>query len=203
MPTPSDQPTSVAEVISTRTCPPEVDRISAWRDSPESVGTAGDAIEDALSPASATAPSVQSRSDDGTTLLATDPLRVERKMTTAEEEAGPGRASSPADSCPRSQSPVTPPNSSLLRYEFSNVRVSPRSHRVRGRAIDQWYSFCPTIPHRFFARVANLSAPSSPTARSTMLTWRSSTWTWPSLTSVAIFAYKVGEASQTEHLSED
>lgn len=124
MPTPSDQPTSIAEVISTRTCPPDVDRISAWRDSPGAVDTAGDVLEDALSPASATAPSVQSRSDDGTVLLANDPLRVERKMTADEDAAARGSSSSLEESCPRGQSSVTPPNSSLLRYEFSNVRVS-------------------------------------------------------------------------------
>lgn len=123
MPTPSDQPTSIAEVISTRTCPPDVDRISAWRESPGAVDTAGDFLEDALSPASATAPSVQSRSDDGTNLLASDPLRVERKMTD-EDMAAPGSSNSPEEPCTRGQSSLTPPNSSLLRYEFSNVRVS-------------------------------------------------------------------------------
>ncbi|KAJ5180651.1 hypothetical protein N7492_003861 [Penicillium capsulatum] len=124
MPTPSDQPTSIAEVISTRTCPPDVDRISAWTDSPDAVDSAGDDLEDALSPASAIAPSVQSRSDDGTTLLATDPLRVERKMTD-EDVAASGSSVSSGEPCARSQSSVTPPNSSLLRYEFSNVRLLP------------------------------------------------------------------------------
>ncbi|KAJ5553572.1 uncharacterized protein N7503_006332 [Penicillium pulvis] len=124
MPTPSDNhPTSIAEVISTRTCPPEADRISAWEDASVELDTR-DVLEDVLSPASATAPSVQSRSDDGTALLATDPLRVERKMA-PEEDTRPPRSTSPMESCSRSQSPVTPPNSSLLRYEFSNVRLLP------------------------------------------------------------------------------
>jgi hypothetical protein len=130
MPTPSDHPTSIAEVISTRSCPPEVDRIPAWEDESVEIDTQ-DALEDVLSPASATAPSVQSRSDDGTALLATDPLRVERK--TADEDTRPPRSTSPMESCSRSQSPVTPPNSSLLRYEFSNVRVCfrlPRSYSL-------------------------------------------------------------------------
>ncbi|KAJ5247206.1 hypothetical protein N7468_002189 [Penicillium chermesinum] len=105
MPTPSDnQPNSIAEVISTRTCPPELDR-------PAHV----------LSPESATAPSVLSRSDDGTGLMATDP--VERKMA-VDEDTGPARSSSPTDSCARGRYPVTRPNSSL-RYEFSNVRLLP------------------------------------------------------------------------------
>lgn len=129
MPTPSDNhPTSIAEVISTRTCPPEVDRISAWEDESVELDT-GDVLDDVLSPASATAPSVQSRSDDGTTLLATDPLRVERKMAPDEDTRHP-RSTSPVESCSRSQSPVTPPNSSLLRYEFSNVRVSVTAYIV-------------------------------------------------------------------------
>ena len=130
MPTPSDnQPTSIAEVISTRTCPPEVDRSPAW-DSP--VIDSVDTVEDALSPASAVAPSVLSRSDDGTALLASDPLRVERKMTSADDDTRPARSSSPTELCDRSHSPITPPNSSLLRYEFSNVRVGllPHDHEV-------------------------------------------------------------------------
>lgn len=126
MPTPSDnRPTSIAEVISTRTCPPELDRVSAWRDSPDSTITASEAIEDALTPASATAPSVLSRSDDGSALLASDPLKVESKMPGAtDDETTRERSSSPTELCARSRSPVMPPNSSLLRYEFSNVRVS-------------------------------------------------------------------------------
>lgn len=123
MPTPSNnQPSSIAEVISTRTCPPELDRTSLWRDSPEADDAVIDSLEDVLSPESAPAPSVLSRSDDGTALMATAPIRVERKMA-VDEDTGPARSSSPADSCPRSESPVSQPNSSL-RYEFSNVRVS-------------------------------------------------------------------------------
>ncbi|KAJ5578074.1 uncharacterized protein N7459_007038 [Penicillium hispanicum] len=125
MPTPSDnQPTSIAEVIA-RTCPPEIDRLSAWRDSPDPSDSASDVPDDAFSPASAIAPSVLSRSDDGSALLATDPLKVERKMADAEDDTGPARSSSPTESTARSQLPVTPPSSSLLRYEFSNVRLLP------------------------------------------------------------------------------
>lgn len=136
MPTPSDnQPTSIAEVISTRTCPPEVDRVPAWRDSPDSAGSASDTIDDVLSPESAIAPSVLSRSDDGSVLLASDPLKVESKMPGADEDTAPGRSASPTEPCDRTQSAVTPPNSSLLRYEFSNVRV--RTYPFTGIAPEQ------------------------------------------------------------------
>lgn len=128
MPTPSDnQPTSIAEAISTRTCPPEVDGVPAWRDSPDSAGSVSYTIDDALSPESAIAPSVLSRSDDGSALLASDPLKVESKMPGADEDTTRGRSTSPAAACDRTQSALTPPNSSLMRYEFSNVRVWPKS----------------------------------------------------------------------------
>ena len=131
MPTPSDNqppaPPSITEVISARTCPPELDRISARRDSPDST-LSSDTIDNVLSPESIAAPSVLSRSDDGSSLLATDSLKVERKMSADDET---GRSSSPTESssCARGQSSVTPANSSLLRYEFSNVRVCTRPTR--------------------------------------------------------------------------
>jgi hypothetical protein len=115
-------------VISARTCPPELDRISARRDSPDST-LSSDTIDNVLTPESIAAPSVLSRSDDGSSLLATDPLKVERNMS-ADDETGPGRSSSPTESsCARGQSSVTPANSSLLRYEFSNVRVCAQPTR--------------------------------------------------------------------------
>ncbi|KAJ5301702.1 hypothetical protein PENANT_c002G11688 [Penicillium antarcticum] len=124
MPTPSNN-ASIAEVISTRTCPPEPDRISAWRDSPDPTDSGIESF-DALSPESAIAPSVLSRSDDGSTLLATEPLKVEKKLTGADEYTAPVRSSSPAESsCIRSQTPTLPTNSSLLDWEFSNVRLLP------------------------------------------------------------------------------
>ncbi|CEO58852.1 Putative Vesicle-mediated transporter Vid24 [Penicillium brasilianum] len=128
MPTPSNnRPTSIAEVISTRTCPPELNRASAWRDSPDSTVSASEALEDALTPSSVTAPSVLSRSDDGSALLASDPLKVESKIAgaTDDETTTRERSSSPTELCARSRSSVMPPNSSLLRYEFSNVRLLP------------------------------------------------------------------------------
>lgn len=193
MPTPSDNhPTSIAEVISTRTCPPELDRVSAWRDSPDSTGSASDTLDDALSPASAIAPSVLSRTDDGTALLATDPLKVESKMPSAEDDTPPGRSTSPTDTFNRSLSSVTPPNSSLLRYEFSNVRVrAARSHRDLATQLTNGNSSCQTIRRPFFDREANSLGHSSRTARCTMSTWKLSTWTWSSPTSAATFAFKV------------
>ncbi|KAJ5724597.1 hypothetical protein N7493_006325 [Penicillium malachiteum] len=126
MPTPSDtQPTSIAEVISTRTCPPEVDRVSTWDLSSEIIEATHALEEEVISPASVNPPSVLSRSDDGTALLATDPVRMEKKMATSDEEAGPPRSTSPTDSCTHVESSVTPSNSALLRYEFSNVRLLP------------------------------------------------------------------------------
>ena len=124
MPTPSDnQPTSIAEVVSTRTCPPEVDRLAARRDSPDPLDSASDVPDDALSPAGINAPSVLSRSDDGSILLATDSFKVQRKTAGAVDDTRTVRSNSPTESPNRNQLPITPPNSSLLRYEFSNVRV--------------------------------------------------------------------------------
>lgn len=147
MPTPSNsQPNSIAEVISTRTCPPEVDRVPAWRDSPDPAGSGSDTIDDALSPESTIAPSVLSRSDDGSSLLASEPLKVESKMPGTIEDTATGRSVSPTDACDRTQSSVTPPNSSLMRYEFSNVRV--RNNSSTGIAPQQLT--CATAPAKPF-----------------------------------------------------
>lgn len=153
MPTPSDnQPNLIAEVISTRTCPPEVDRVPAWRDSPDPAGSASDTIDDVLSPESAIAPSVLSRSDDGSTLLASDSLKVESKMPGTDEDTAPGRSISPTVVCDRTQSAVSPPNSSLLRYEFSNVRV--RTNSITGIAPQQLT--CATAPAQPFFILSSL-----------------------------------------------
>ncbi|KAJ5481582.1 hypothetical protein N7475_000394 [Penicillium sp. IBT 31633x] len=118
MPTPSN---SITEAIAARTtCPPEPDRIPTWRDSPD-IESNSDSIE-SLSPESAIAPSVSGRSDDCST---PEPLKVEGKLTGPDEDESV-RATSPAEStCTRSQSPATPPGSSLLNWEFSNVRLLP------------------------------------------------------------------------------
>ncbi|KAJ5082664.1 hypothetical protein N7532_011707 [Penicillium argentinense] len=127
MPTPSDnQPTSIAEVISTRTCPPDLDRISAWRDSPDSTGSASDALEDILSPSGATAPTVLSRTDEGSALLAPETLKVEQKLSARTDlDIERDRSVSPTDPRARDSSSPAMPTSSLMRYEFSNVRLLP------------------------------------------------------------------------------
>ncbi|KAJ5135205.1 uncharacterized protein N7515_004483 [Penicillium bovifimosum] len=118
MPTPSD---SIAEAIAARTtCPPEPDRTPTWRDTPDSASN-GDPLE-GLSPEIPIAPSVPSRSDTGGT---PEPLKVEGKVTSVEEDE-PVRATSPAEStCPSNQSLETSSGSSLLSWEFSNVRLTP------------------------------------------------------------------------------
>ncbi|KAJ5332523.1 hypothetical protein MYU51_019051 [Penicillium brevicompactum] len=113
MPTPSDN--TPIEAISTRTCP-EPDR-SVWRDSEHSEPI------DVISPERAAEPSALSRSDDGSVLAPTKAA----KLTIVDDEPEPIRATSPAEStCIRSQSPTLPQSSSsLLSWEFSNVRLLP------------------------------------------------------------------------------
>ncbi|KAJ5956739.1 hypothetical protein N7501_011018 [Penicillium viridicatum] len=120
MPTPSNN--SIAAAIAARTtCPPEPERISAWRDSPDTVLNS-DPLNP-LSPEIPIAPSMLSRSDDGST---PEPMKSEGKPTGVEED-DPVRATSPAEStCVRSQSPTAPSGSSLLNWEFSSVRLLPK-----------------------------------------------------------------------------
>lgn len=116
MPTPSNN--SIAAAIARTTCPPEPERISAWRESPDTVSNSYPL--DSLSPEIPIAPSMPSQSDGGST---PEPMKAEGKPGVEEDD--PVRATSPAEStCPRSQSPAATPGSSLLNWEFSNVRVS-------------------------------------------------------------------------------
>ncbi|KAJ5793971.1 hypothetical protein N7457_000570 [Penicillium paradoxum] len=116
MPTPSN---SIAAIAARTTCPPEPDRMPTWQDSPDAESNSD---LDRLSPGIAIAPSVLSRSDDGST---PEPLKVEGKLAGVEEDESV-RAASPTEStCTRSHSPATPPGSSLLNWEFSNVRLLP------------------------------------------------------------------------------
>ncbi|KAJ5902154.1 hypothetical protein N7495_002682 [Penicillium taxi] len=125
MPTPSNNPaSSIAEVISTRSCPPETG-LSARIGSPDNIELNGNGSDDVLTPASAIAPTVMSRSEDGTALLVNYPPKVEGHIARVDDDAGPARSGSPTDSCVRSESPVMPLKPSLLRYEFSNVRLLP------------------------------------------------------------------------------
>ncbi|KAF7589619.1 hypothetical protein BBP40_004033 [Aspergillus hancockii] len=141
MPTPSDNTprlnaTSIAEDISTRTtCPPEIERLSSWRESPESTTAESDAPENALSAAIASAQSALTPSDDAITLSNTDALKASavpgvpaKSMERSDDDAAAGRLS-PAGESPRSSnqpSPVTTPSTgALLSYEFSNIRLLP------------------------------------------------------------------------------
>lgn len=64
-------------------------------------------------------------------------------------------------------------------------------HRRRATSIDEVYSSCQTIPHPFFVPEADLLGHSSRTVRCIMLTWRLSTWIWPSLICAVTCAFKV------------
>lgn len=141
MPTPSDNTpslnaTSIAEEISTRTtCPPEIERLSSWRDSPESMTAESDAPDNALSPAIASAQPELPRSDDTITRSNTDELKASaapevsaKSMEKSDEDAVAGRlspAGEPSRSSNQSPPVTTPSTSALLSYEFSNIRLLP------------------------------------------------------------------------------
>lgn len=114
MPTPSDN--APIEAISTRACP-EADRIASWRDLESSEPI------DLMSPENLIEPSVLSHSNNDTTLA---PNKPEKLNPVVDDESDAIRATSPPEStCHRSQSPTVPQSrSSLLNWEFSNVRVS-------------------------------------------------------------------------------
>ncbi|OJI90803.1 hypothetical protein ASPTUDRAFT_186602 [Aspergillus tubingensis CBS 134.48] len=150
MPTPSDNTpplnASIAEEISARsTCPPEVDReslhtreerpypwVSAW----ERRNTSDDAPDNTFSP---TGPSNHTAltPSDGTSFASTDadPVTGEpvarapmKGVGRSEDEPTAGRLSPAAESSCSSGpvSPVTPSSAtSLLSYEFSNIRLLP------------------------------------------------------------------------------
>lgn len=138
--------TPIAEEISARaTCPPEVERISSYssarrRNSPESHILSRNGTHStsaiAISPTGSTGhSSALNRPHDGVAYSNTDePVRVETtpdgsmKQMASDEEPAPGRLSpdSERSSCAGSEAtPVTtaPSTSSLLSYEFSNIRV--------------------------------------------------------------------------------
>lgn len=177
MPTPSNNhPTSITEVIPTRTCPPDLDRISAWRDSPDSTGSPSDVLgdHDIPSPPGGTAPSVLSRTDDGSVLLAPETLKVEQKLAAGTDlDIGRDRSVSPTDTCDRGRSSPVMPTPSLMRYEFSNVRVrnTPISAATR-HSINQRDSFCQITPRRFFALEADSQGLRCRTNKFITLTWR-------------------------------
>ncbi|KAK1150132.1 hypothetical protein N8T08_000031 [Aspergillus melleus] len=141
MPTPSDNTprldaTSILDEISARTtCPPELERSSLWRDSPESSSTAeSDTPDNALSRAIASAQSALIRSDDAIAQTVSDPLNTPgapmKDATKPEDEPVVGRLSPTGDQSSRSANTSSPPvatpsSASLLSYEFSNIRLLP------------------------------------------------------------------------------
>ncbi|KAA8652027.1 hypothetical protein EYZ11_009495 [Aspergillus tanneri] len=139
MPTPSDNTprldaTSIVDELSARTtCPPELERSSSWRGSPDSSTAEGDVSDNALSQAIASAQSELVRSDDDAVGQSiSDPLGsvgTPMKATSkAADEPTVGRLSPTADSSRTSNSPPpvgAPSTSSLLSYEFSNIRLVP------------------------------------------------------------------------------
>lgn len=213
MPTPSDNTpqlstTSIPDDISAHTtCPPEVERLSAWRDSSETSARAEhNAIDNAPSPVNATAHPVLMRSDDATSqATTTDPMRVESgapgpssmgPMAKPDEDSAVGRLSPPADPSRSSHQPssvtTSPSTASLLSYEFSNVRVRSTAESV--------YFMCFLLTPESSSRItlppsyapgADSPGPSSQTARFTMSMSKLSTLIWPSHTFVVTFAFKV------------
>lgn len=141
MPTPSDNTprldaTSILDEISARTtCPPELERSSLWRDSPESSSTAeSDTPDNALSRVIASAQSALIRSDDAIAQTVSDPLNTPgapmKDATKPEDEPVVGRLSPTGDQSSRSANTPSPPvatpsSASLLSYEFSNIRLLP------------------------------------------------------------------------------
>ncbi|KAH8425963.1 GID4/VID24 family protein [Aspergillus melleus] len=141
MPTPSDNTprldaTSILDEISARTtCPPELERSSLWRDSPESSPTTeSDTPDNALSRVIASAQSALIRSDDAIAQTVSDPLNTPgapmKDANKPEDEPVVGRLSPTGDQSSRSANTPSPPvatpsSASLLSYEFSNIRLLP------------------------------------------------------------------------------
>jgi hypothetical protein len=136
MPTPSDN--TPIEAISTR-CP-EPDRIAAWRDTDPS-----DPI-DVPSPENSIEPALLSRADDEAGLA---PTKSEKLTPIVDDEPDAIRATSPPEStCIRSQSPtVSQSSSSLLNWEFSNVRVSIGSSLPGGATDFFWLTSTQLLPN--------------------------------------------------------
>ncbi|GES59010.1 hypothetical protein ATETN484_0003023200 [Aspergillus terreus] len=137
MPTPSDNTprlnaASFAEELSSRsTCPPELERLPSWRDSPDASNAESDAPDRALSPPLLSAQSMIGRSDTDPVREKPEPIAPPKSTTRSDDEPPVGRLSPAGDSaCSRRSSnpspPVTTPSAtSLLSYEFSNIRLLP------------------------------------------------------------------------------
>lgn len=139
MPTPSDSTprlnaASVIEDLSARaTCPPEPERLASWREELDSPAL----IERDSTPDNVPSPDVASpqpvpmRSDNATSRGDSEPLKVEMEtsaspssMSRSDEEPSMGRVS-PTRRTANSAATVPPSSSTLLSYEFSNIRLLP------------------------------------------------------------------------------
>ncbi|GFF39648.1 glucose-induced degradation protein 4 homolog [Aspergillus udagawae] len=142
MPTPSDNtsPLNAASIIEDisihTTCPPEVERLSSWRDSPEPSATESDVPDNALSPSIQSAHTLLTAQPDGTINQSnTDVSAVgsahsaPRKGTMRSDDGlALGRLSptrGTASSAKPSSTVASPSTASLLSYEFTNVRLLP------------------------------------------------------------------------------
>ncbi|OOG00996.1 hypothetical protein ASPCADRAFT_202848 [Aspergillus carbonarius ITEM 5010] len=144
MPTPSDNTplltaSSIVEEISARsTCPPEVERLSSLRDSRESSTTIAesDAPDSTFSPTVASTQTALTPSDDAIASSNADLVRgesvtsVPRKGVGIPEDEPAARrrlspAAEPSCSVAPSSSVPSPSATSLLSYEFSNIRLLP------------------------------------------------------------------------------
>ena len=179
-------------------CPPETNTIShSWRsrpqdrDLPVNGELSTNAISIARSPASSSLNHLQND-----VLVESAPDASMKQMAGSEEEPAPGRLSpdSERSSCSgggETARVTTPSTSSLLRYEFSSIRVI----RTVGIHIKYFVrltfrSFYPTIPPHFYAPAAGSSVLNSRIVGRTTSMWKSSMWIWRSHISVAIFVYK-------------
>ncbi|RAH48205.1 GID4/VID24 family protein [Aspergillus brunneoviolaceus CBS 621.78] len=138
MPTPSDITSSVnassgLEELSARsTCPPEVERLPSWRESraPSTLSDRDDS-ESSLSQLISAAHTAQNALIDataGSTAESSSGGSPMKDVAKPEDEPAAGRLSPAAEpSCSTSQPPsvTSSSNTSLLSYEFSNIRLLP------------------------------------------------------------------------------
>lgn len=142
MPTPSAStthlsPPAVPDDFAARTtCPPEVESLSEWSHSPDlSPADDCDAPDNSFSPVTDNPHAVLTRSNDGLALSTSDPVKVHAASLSSignvpkhdEDTAAGGLSPSGEPLRPPRQSPslTSPSTTSLLSYEFSNVRVCP------------------------------------------------------------------------------
>lgn len=181
MPTPSDITSSVnassgLEELSARsTCPPEVERLPSWRESrAPSTLSDRDESESSLSQLISAAHTAQNALIDataGSTAESSSGGSPMKDVAKPEDEPAAGRLSPAAESsCSTSQPPsvTSSSNTSLLSYEFSNIRVCSRLQMAWSRAWSDSGSSSLTILPLSCAREVNLLARSNPIGKSTM-----------------------------------